>query len=153
MTISSLRILKWSLPADESADASHATPAAGSCRPNNGRTRSCGYLQDKRNRQAPLHYTTFSSDAMKKLTKEYEYGNCQTCGERMTEQRVKQDFWIKGKLIVLDGVPAGVCPRCGERVVKSDVGRTVAELLTNQRRKRRSRTLNVPVILFEERVA
>ena len=93
---------------------------------------------------------TFLSDAMKKLTKEYEYGNCHICGERMTERLVKQDFWIKGKLIVLDGVPAGVCPRCGERVVKSDVGRTVAELLTNQPRKRRSRTLNVPVILFEE---
>lgn len=90
---------------------------------------------------------------MKKMTKAYQYGNCHTCGERMTEQRVKQDFWIKGKLIVLDGVPAGVCPRCGERVVKAEVGRAVAELLANKRRKHKSRTLNVPVILFEERVA
>jgi YgiT-type zinc finger domain-containing protein len=90
---------------------------------------------------------------MKKLSNEYHYGNCHICGERMTERRVKQDFWIKGKLIVLDGVPAGVCPRCGERVVRAEVGRTVAELLANQRRKRRSRTLNVPVILFDEQVA
>lgn len=82
---------------------------------------------------------------MKTLTKEYEYGDCHTCGERMIERLVKQDCWIKGKLIVLDGVPAGVCPRCGERVVKSDVGRTVAELLTTQPRDPRSRTLTVPV--------
>ena len=30
----------------------------------------------------------------------YDYGLCHTCGERMKEARVKQDFWIKGKLVV-----------------------------------------------------
>lgn len=156
MTISSLRILKWSLPADESADASRGTLAARAMKLS-AQQQIDEKLRLSAGRKKPASSSSLQpillSDAMKKLTKDYEYGNCHTCGERMTERLVTQDFWIKGKLIVLDGVPAGVCPRCGERVVKSDVGRTVAELLTNQPRKRRSRTLNVPVILFKERVA
>ena len=90
---------------------------------------------------------------MKDKKTTYDYGNCHTCGERMVEQRVKQDFWIKGKLIVLDGVPSGVCPRCGERVVKADVGRAVADLLAGLPALRKTRTMTVPVIRFEERLA
>jgi YgiT-type zinc finger domain-containing protein len=52
---------------------------------------------------------------MKDRPTSYDYGECQTCGERMEERQIKQDFWIKGKLIVIEDVPAGVCPRCGER--------------------------------------
>ena len=80
--------------------------------------------------------------------KAYNYGNCRTCGERMAEQRIKQDFWRKQKLIVLDGTPAGVCPRCGERVVNAEVGLAVAALLEKPR-LRGARTISVPVIRFE----
>ena len=45
----------------------------------------------------------------------YDYGECHTCGNRMEGRRVKQDFWVKGKLIVVEDVPAGVCPQCGEK--------------------------------------
>lgn len=41
----------------------------------------------------------------------YDYGECQICGGRMEEKSVKQDFWIRGKLIVIEGVPAGICPQ------------------------------------------
>jgi len=43
----------------------------------------------------------------KRLT--YDYDGCHLCGGHMKEKRIKQDFWIKGKLIVIENVPAGVC--------------------------------------------
>jgi YgiT-type zinc finger domain-containing protein len=83
----------------------------------------------------------------------YDYGECRTCNGRMVEKRVKQEFWIKSKLIVIERVPAGVCPQCGERVVKADVGQSVAALLGDLKLVRRARTIAVPVIRFAREVA
>ncbi len=83
----------------------------------------------------------------------YDYGECHMCGGRMQEQRVKQDFWIKGKLVVVEGVPAGVCPQCGEKVVKADVGRSIAVLVSSSKRLRKARTMSVPVIRYAREVA
>ncbi|MCH8291986.1 YgiT-type zinc finger protein [Candidatus Poribacteria bacterium] len=38
--------------------------------------------------------------------------------------------------MVEEDVPVGVCPQCGERVVKADVGRWIANLIENPGRKR-----------------
>jgi len=78
----------------------------------------------------------------------YEYGECHTCGARMQEKRVKQHLWVKGKLIVIEGVPAGVCPQCGKKVVKADVGMSVARLIEGSKRLRKVRRISVPVIKF-----
>jgi HTH-type transcriptional regulator / antitoxin MqsA len=83
----------------------------------------------------------------------YNYGECHVCGERMEERRIKQDFWVKEKLVVVEGVPAGVCPRCGEKVVRAEVGRQLAALLGNPDRLRRTQTMSVPVIRFEKAAA
>ena len=58
--------------------------------------------------------------------RDYNYGRCHVCGEQMQEKRINQDFWVKGKLVVIESVPAGVCPQCGEKIVKADVGRELA---------------------------
>ena len=83
----------------------------------------------------------------------YDYGECHVCGGRMAARRIKQELWIKGKLMVIEGVPAGVCPQCGERVVKADVGRSIAEIVGNSKRLRRTRTMSVPVVRFARNVA
>ena len=83
----------------------------------------------------------------------YDYGECHVCGETMTERRVSQDVWVKGKLVVIEGVPAGVCPRCGERVVRADVGRTIMDLIGRLKRRRKTRTISVPVVTFARNVA
>jgi YgiT-type zinc finger domain-containing protein len=83
----------------------------------------------------------------------YNYGACHVCGERMEERRIKQDFWVKEKLVVVEGVPAGVCPRCGEKVVRAEVGRQLADLLNSPDRLRRTQTMSVPVIRFERPAA
>ena len=83
----------------------------------------------------------------------YDYGKCHVCGEQMEARRVKQDFWIKEKLIVIEDVPAGVCPLCGEKIVKADVGRQIATLLGDYGRLRKARMISVPVIRFGQAVA
>ena len=83
----------------------------------------------------------------------YDYGLCHTCGERMKEARVKQDFWIKGKLVVVERVPAGVCSRCGERVVRAAVGQVIAELIEGAARRGKARTMSVPVLRFAKKIA
>ncbi len=79
----------------------------------------------------------------------YDYGRCEVCGEQMVEQQIKQDFWIKGDLIVIEDVPAGVCPRCGEKVVRADVGQQIAGLIADLKHTQPVRSINVPVIQFK----
>jgi YgiT-type zinc finger domain-containing protein len=90
---------------------------------------------------------------MKSNKSTYDYGGCHICGEPMEERRIKQEFWIKGKLIVIEGVPAGVCPQCGEKVVKAEVGRWIAALIKDSKRLRQTRTIRVPVIKFAKEIA
>jgi YgiT-type zinc finger domain-containing protein len=93
------------------------------------------------------------NEAMSDHVTKYDYGKCHICGERMEEKKIKQDFWIKGKLLVIEDVPTGVCPQCGEKVVKADVGRQIAALTGNVKRWRKARIMSVPVIHFAKEVA
>ena len=83
----------------------------------------------------------------------YDYGKCHVCGEQMEEKRINQDFWLKGKLVVIESVPAGVCPQCGEKTVKADVGRELAALIQNRKRLPKRKTISVPVLRYAKKVA
>lgn len=80
----------------------------------------------------------------------HDYSKCQICGEQMEERQIRQDFWIKGNLIVIEDVAAGVCPQCGEKVVRSDVGRQMAVLISESDRTEPVRSISVPVLQFKE---
>ena len=83
----------------------------------------------------------------------YDYGKCHVCGEQMQERRINQDFWLKGKLVVIESVPAGVCPQCGEKIVKADVGRELLTLIQNLKRLPKRKTITVPVLRYAKKVA
>lgn len=85
---------------------------------------------------------------MKKKTK-YDYGECEICGALMEERLIKQDFWLHGELIIVEDVPAGVCPRCGEKVVKADVGKLILQLIENPERIAKSPKIYVHAIKFD----
>jgi YgiT-type zinc finger domain-containing protein len=85
---------------------------------------------------------------MKNDKSTYDFGNCDVCGGPMREEKINQDFWVKGKLIVINSVPAGVCTQCGEKVVKADVGRQLAALIYDYKRLPKRRTMNVPVVRY-----
>lgn len=86
---------------------------------------------------------------MKEKAKEYDYGECEICDTPMQEKRIKQDFWIRGELIVVEDVPVGVCPHCGEKIVKADVGRWITKLLESSERIAKAPRISVPAIKFD----
>jgi HTH-type transcriptional regulator/antitoxin MqsA len=86
---------------------------------------------------------------MKKTMAKYDYGECEICDTPLQENTITQDFWLHGKLIVIEDVPAGVCPRCGEKVVRSEVGRRIAQLIQDSGRLKRARRLSVPAVKFD----
>jgi len=79
----------------------------------------------------------------------YDYGECEICDASMEERRIKQNFWIRGELIVVENVPAGVCPQCGETIVKADVGHWIEDLLENSDRISKAPRISVPSIKFD----
>lgn len=76
----------------------------------------------------------------------YDYGACHVCGEKMIARVIKQDFWIKGQLIVFENVPAGLCPQCGEKIVNAETGQQLAKMLASPENLNITRTMNVPVV-------
>ena len=85
----------------------------------------------------------------KTQTYPYDYGECELCDTPMQEQYIKQDFWVRGELVVIDNVLAGVCPQCGAKVVKANVRRHIAEVLENAERIATAPRMAVPVIRLE----
>lgn len=83
----------------------------------------------------------------------YNYGECHVCGEPMAEKLVKMDFWIQGNLLVIEDVPAGVCPQCGEKIVNAKVGKQLSAILENSNNKPAARNITVPVYPFLQKVA
>lgn len=49
----------------------------------------------------------------------------------------------------MEDVPAGVCPQCGEKVVKADVGQRITKLLENSKRIAEAPRISVPTIKFD----
>ena len=85
--------------------------------------------------------------------KMYNYGKCEICNTPLEEKSIQQDFWIKNKLVVIEKVPAGVCPQCGERVVNAKVGEHIAELLKDSSRINKAPTISVPLIKYDVEAA
>ena len=83
---------------------------------------------------------------MKEKEAEYAYGECEICNTPMQEKYIKQDFWIRGELIVVEDVPAGVCPQCGEKVVKANIGQRITRLLENSELIAKAPRITVPII-------
>lgn len=81
--------------------------------------------------------------------KKYDYGRCEVCGETMAEKQIKQDFWIKNALFVIENVPAGVCPRCGEKVVNAEVGHRILKLLNHSETIANAPKMSVPKLQYE----
>jgi len=79
----------------------------------------------------------------------YNYGECEICNTPLLGGNIQQGFWIKDKLVVIESVPAGVCPRCGEKVVSAEVGEHIAELLKDSKRMDKAPTISVPLIKYE----
>lgn len=83
------------------------------------------------------------------LNKIFNYGHCKICNVPLEEKLIKHDLWIRGNLIVVENVPAGVCPRCGEKVITAEVGRRLEALLQNAEQIAQAPRITVPVVRLE----
>ena len=55
--------------------------------------------------------------------------SCEHCGGLVRERRVAQEaLRHKGRFVILEGVPIGVCEKCGARYYDASVLRRVAEV-------------------------
>jgi len=69
---------------------------------------------------------------------------CEHCGGFVREKRVDcEALRHKGKFIILEDVPVGICDKCGARYFDASVLRRVAEI--GRGKKPTSRTIAVPV--------
>src|SRR5437660_5469791 len=92
--------------------------------------------------------------------KKHNYGKCHVCGAQMQEKKINQAFWVRSprvskgasRLVVIESVPAGVCPQCGE-IVKADGGRQLANLIANPSHVSKRKTITVPVIKYAKEAA
>ena len=83
----------------------------------------------------------------------YDYGKCHICNTTIVEKTIQQDFWVKDKLIVIEKIPAGVCPQCGEKIVNAKVGKHIAKLLKDTNRINEAPTISVPLVKYEDAMA
>jgi YgiT-type zinc finger domain-containing protein len=83
---------------------------------------------------------------MKNKSRKYNYGECEICDAKLVQRQIKQDFWIRGSLVVIDKVPAGVCPRCGAKVVRSQIAKRLAMILASPSEWSKASVISVPVL-------
>jgi len=42
---------------------------------------------------------------------------CPVCGGQLKKDKIREELWVEGKLLVIDNLPAKVCMHCGESIV------------------------------------
>lgn len=72
---------------------------------------------------------------------------CEYCAGKVVPRRVRDDYWHGKALVIVDGVPVGVCNRCGERYYAAEVLERLAAIAARPGRIRRR--IRVPVTRFE----
>jgi len=73
----------------------------------------------------------------------WEDETCEHCGGSIVEKHTTLHRKVRGRYVVIENVPAGVCTQCGMRYYAANVLKTVAESLRGRREA--GREVVVPV--------
>ncbi len=76
-----------------------------------------------------------------------QYDNCFFCESVVEEHLLTRDIRWKGKLVIIENVPTGICSRCGEKFLRPEVAKTIDAALESA--KRPTRVLQVPVYQYQ----
>jgi YgiT-type zinc finger domain-containing protein len=68
---------------------------------------------------------------------------CEYCDGSIREKNSNLSRRFKGKYIVIENVPTGVCTECGTRYYSANVLKTIAEAIAGRRKAKRE--VRVPV--------
>jgi YgiT-type zinc finger domain-containing protein len=77
----------------------------------------------------------------------HEYDDCFFCGGVVEERPMPREMRWKGKLLIFEDVPMGICAQCGEKYLRPDVAKKIDAAL--QSTKHPSRMLRVPVYQYQ----
>ncbi|MBI4603869.1 MAG: YgiT-type zinc finger protein [Planctomycetes bacterium] len=77
-----------------------------------------------------------------------KYSDCYFCGGEVLAQRIDREIWWLGKLHLVQGVPAGVCRQCGQKVILPDVAKAIDRILEGKVAP--ERILQVPSFRYPE---
>lgn len=68
---------------------------------------------------------------------------CEYCGGSLAERRVDLTRKAKGRYVVVEDVPAGVCRKCGTRYYAANVLKSVEAAVAGRRKARRDVVVHV----------
>ena len=68
---------------------------------------------------------------------------CEYCGGQIVEKRVTLHRKVKGKYILLENIPAGVCTQCGTRYYAANVLKTIEESVRGRQKITRKDIVSV----------
>jgi YgiT-type zinc finger domain-containing protein len=67
----------------------------------------------------------------------WEGERCEYCDGLIVEKKVNLSRKVKGKYVLIEKVPAGVCAECGTRYFTANVLKTVEEAIRGRRKAKR----------------
>lgn len=73
----------------------------------------------------------------------WEGEHCEYCNGLIVEKKVELTRKVKGKYVLVENVPAGVCTRCGTRYYTANVLKTVQEIVRGRKKAEREETVPV----------
>ena len=73
----------------------------------------------------------------------WEGESCEYCGGPIAEKRVTVHRKVRGKYVLIEGVPAGVCGQCGTRYYAANVLKTIKESIRGRRKAQREEVVRV----------
>jgi len=73
----------------------------------------------------------------------WEGERCEYCGGVIREKKTDLSRKVKGKYVVIENVPTGVCSECGTRYYAANVLKMIEETVRGRRKARRE--IQVPV--------
>ena len=73
----------------------------------------------------------------------WEGEQCEYCNGVIQEKSTELSRKVKGKYVVIENVPAGVCTKCGTRYYTANVLKSIEETLRGRRKAKRE--VRVPV--------
>jgi YgiT-type zinc finger domain-containing protein len=74
----------------------------------------------------------------------WEGETCEYCGGAIVEKKITVHRRVKGRHVLIENVPAGICRDCGAKYYSANVLKTIEESI----RGRRKKEVRVPVYSF-----
>lgn len=60
---------------------------------------------------------------------------CPVCGGQLKKDKIREEVWVEGKLLVIDNLPAKVCAHCGESIVEYPIMAKIEKIIEKFKHK------------------